>query len=166
MKTLVMLALVALSVSCSANMVEYDLTKDSKQVQICLEKPVAGKVGVFAYTLLSSNWDETYIGLTYAPIPNVQLAYGIGHETFGNRTGGWIWAGKGKVSAIYLFEDGGCGPWTKTEVKIQTSPKLSLGYAEKSFTGGGLLAEYNLGKGVNIKLTAYKEPELAIKLAF
>ncbi len=167
MKTLIITAIVAASINAaSASMVELDYRDGNVQTQICIEKPIKGTVGGFAYSCQKETWGEAYAGLTYCPTPNVQVALGAGQETGGNRVGGWVWAGKGKISAIHFFEDGASGPWAKTVVKYAITPKLSLGYVEKDFAGEGVYAEIKASKDITFKFSGFKKPELGLAFKF
>lgn len=152
--------------ACVASTLEYDIAGDKTQIQICVEKPISGKVGAFAYSCQSKGWSETYAGLTYAPRPEIQIAIGAGQETGGNRIGGWIWAGKGRFSAIYLYEDGVTGTWDKYIIKYQATKNLGLGWTKKQFAGEGVYADYKLSKELTIKYSGFKTPELALNIRF
>jgi hypothetical protein len=166
-KTLIITALlITAGTSALANSVEFDQRGDCQQAQICLDRQISSKVGVFAYNCLTKNWREGYVGLTYSPKQFIQVAYGIGQETGGFRQGGWIWAGKGRISAIYLAEDGASGPWNKTVVKYQATKRFALGWTEKSFAGSGIYAEYSVNKTITVKFSGFKTPEFGIKASF
>lgn len=161
-----LLAVVFFSGKVSADSLELDRTGDATQIQICVERPVSGKVGAFAYSCQTQNWSETYAGLTYAPRPEIQVAFGAGQETGGNRLGGWIWAGKGRFSGLYCLEDGKTGTWDKLVLKYQVTNKLSLGYTKKMYAGNGVYVEYKLDENIKVAYSGYKTPELAIKVSF
>lgn len=167
-QTLVILVAIIATVTsaATASTVEFDLTAGKSQIQMCIEQPISGKVGGFAYSCQSESWGETYVGLTYAPIANIQVAFGAGQETGGSRTGGWIWAGKDRFSGIYFLENGASGTWDKLVLKYKTTNKLSLGWVKKQFAGSGIYAEFKLSKEATVKYSGFKEPELALQLSF
>lgn len=169
MKKVALIIMLALSVPCSASFVEYDRSGGSEQIQVCLEKNISNRVGIFAYSCQTENWGETYVGPELnGRFSNVsyQLAYGIGQETGGFRHGGWIWAGRGKFSAIYLHEDGATGTWDKLVLKCQVNDRLTVGYTKKMYAGQGLYAEYKLGKSTTVKYSGFKTPELGLNVSF
>lgn len=167
MKTLLLIAiLITICSTCYASSLEFAQMGDNSQVKLCVEQSLSKNTSAFLFALNSKSWSEAYVGLTYSPVPEVQFALGAGQETGGNRVGGWIWAGKGRISAIYLFEDGFTGPWAKTIVKYAVNPKVSLGYVKKDFAGEGIYAEYKLGKDATLKYSGFKTPELAMAVSF
>lgn len=164
---LVVCALIGtVSAMATASMVEFDQTGPKSQVQVCIEAPLATKVKAFIFTCQSPTYAETYAGLIYSPTPNLQLALGAGNETGGDRIGGWIWAGLGKFSYAYAFEDGFTGQFCKATVKYTATDKLKLGVADNSALGYGLLAEYKLSKSLTMVYTGYKEPRISLILSF
>lgn len=162
--TLVILALLVISTSSFASSIELARTDKVNSISVLVEKPITNQLGAFAFTTQNQFWGETYAGLTYAPTQNIQFALGAGYETGGSRTGGWIWAGKNKISAIYCFEDGASGPWHKLVAKLAVTPRFSLGYTEKSFAGSGIYAEFKLSKETTLKYSGFKKPELALTI--
>lgn len=169
MKNIIVVTLALLANSCSASFVEYDRSGGSEQIQVCLEKNINDRVGIFAYSCQTENWGETYVGPELnGQVSGIsyQLAYGAGIETGGSRHGGWLWAGKDRLSAIYLFEDGHSGTWDKLVLKCQIDDRLSVGYTKKMYAGKGLYAEYKLGKSLTIKYSGFKTPELGLNVSF
>jgi hypothetical protein len=158
--------LVLFATSAFASSIELAQTGDLQTISLCVQKPLNNKVGAFALSTQNKLWGQTYAGLTYSPIPNIELGYGAGFEAGGDRTGGWIWAMKDSFSGIYIFENGASGPWHKLVVKITITPKFNLGYTEKSYAGSGVYAEYKLDKTTTIKYSGFKEPEIALNLRF
>lgn len=167
----VMLALLA--TSCSASFVEVDSYSDNcpSAVQLCLTKFKPG-VGSFLYANANENWQEAYIGTTYTPNWNCQVALGAGREFYngisGTRVGGWLWLGKGKNSAQLLFEDGKSGRWGRLEVKHQLTPRLTVGVAQKTYAGEAWLVEYKINQTSKLKLSSYNRgaTELALQVSF
>lgn len=162
---LVLALLIIASAAQSATTIEIDNEGDYRQLQIFVDSAPAD-IGVFAYACFSEGWNEAYTGLEYSPIPEVQVGFGVGSETGGSRTGGWIWAGKDRVSVLYLFEDGATGPWHRLVAKYAASPSISLGYTEKSYSGGGVYADVAIGKGATLKYSGFKTPELGLEFKF
>jgi hypothetical protein len=154
------------SVFATASTIEFDQTGSSSQVQVCIEAPVISKITAFVYTCQSPSWAETYAGITYAPVPNVQLAIGAGNETGGDRIGGWVWVGFGKLSYSYAFEDGFSGAFCKATLKYAATNKLNLGVVENGAVGYGLLTEYKLTKDLTVVYNGYKEPRISLVLSF
>lgn len=170
-KTIIVATLATLSLAgmAPASSIEYDRRGNSEQIQVCLERPIKGSVGVFAYSCQTKNWGETYVGPElngrFSNV-NYQVAYGAGLETGGFRHGGWLWAGRGKFSAIYLHEDGATGAWYKTTVKYQVADKIALGLTKSRYVGQGIYAELKLGRGIILKYSGYNTPELGLKVSF
>lgn len=161
------LFLMATDASCST--LEIDLQNGQKTYQFLLEGQTSTKdVGYFAYALESKCWNEAYAGFTYSPTTWSQIALGYGQEQMPDPTrfGGWIWLGKGKVSCLYLFEDGGSGPWHKTVIQYQATPVVSLGVVSLMNQKLAPMAEIKLNKQTSLKLTGYQKPEFALKIAF
>jgi hypothetical protein len=171
-KVIVAAAILIFAGASSASMIEVDRAGENTQLQLCIEKPISASVSLFAYSCLSENWQEAYIGPEVNGSigkVNYQLAYGVGQETGGNRNGGWVWAGYKKLSGIYLSENGGSGPWTKSVIKYAVSPKVSLGYTKKDFAGEGLYAECKLTGSTTLKISGFdkfKRPEIGLNVAF
>lgn len=168
MKKLIIVAIlfVISIVSATASTLEFAQTGENPQVTLFIEKSLNKKITAFLVAAEAGPYSEAYVGLTYAPIPEIQIAFGAGQETGGFRSGGWIWAGKGRISGIYAFENGFTGPWSKTIVQYAVTPKLSLGYVKKSFAGKGIYAEVKLGKSATFKYSGFKTPELAMAVSF
>lgn len=172
MKNAILLTLVmsVLAGNVFASTIEYDRRGDAEQVQICLDKSVVPSVGIFVYTCLTENWQECYAGPKWSGKigdTSVEAAYGAGIESGETlRHGGWLWAGNGKLSAITLYENGQSGHWVKSVVKYQLAPKLSAGYVQKSFAGGGVYADYQLSNNVSLKFSGYKTPEIGLAVTF
>lgn len=150
----------------AAGTVEFDQTGGDTAVQITVEQPLSGRVGVFAYTYQSQAYSEAYAGLTYAPLPNIQLALGTGNEPGGSRIGGWIWAGAGNWSMVYGYEDGASGYCHKLSLKTQISEKVTIGVINNFYKGTVVLAEYRLSKTATLRYTDYAVPEVALVVGF
>jgi len=163
-------ALLSLSASCFASQIEVDYAPQTNctTAQVLLQEPVkeVKGLGVFAYELVGKNWSEAYAWLTYSPVPQLELALGYGTEEAKNpnRLGGWVWAGKDRLSGIYLFEDGGSGPWHKLELKYAATDRVSLGYVERSYSGEGLMAEYKLTSSEKVRVYSFKEGTTEVSL--
>lgn len=163
MKTLI-IVVVLIVFACAANAsfvgTETNLSTDITTVKICVQEPLnQNGMGAFVFSCQNRYWSQAYAGLTYfrpSGEVNVEVALGYGIEQADDpsRLGGWVWAGKGKLSAIYLFEDGGSGPWTKLEAKYQLTSKISVGYVGQKYIGQGPLVEYQLDKGTSVKFYA------------
>lgn len=160
------LGLLIIATASFASSIELARTDKVNTVSVLVEKPITDRLGAFAFSTQNQFWGEAYVGLSYCPVPNIQFALGAGYETGGSRTGGWIWAGKDRVSGIYAFENGATGPWHKLVAKYAFAPRFSIGYTEKSFAGSGIYAEYKLSKELTIKYSGFKTPELALNIRF
>ncbi len=101
------------------------------------------KVGSFVWMQVQQAYSQAYAGVTYSPKPFVQLALGAGLESDKHpaRIGSYLWLGKGKVSGLGVFEDGGSGFWYKVETNYQATPKLGIGTLSERFRGHGLKLE-------------------------
>lgn len=122
--------------------------------------------GAFIFAqFCESDWWQAYAGATYSPIPNTQVALGIGAEANGIRYGGWLWAGRGRISAIHLFEDGASGSWHKTIVQAQACDRLSLGVTDRAFYGRGIHSEYKLGDDSKITIEVFEGGDATFSLS-
>lgn len=171
MKTLFTLILVSLCVSVNANTIELDYYPNTgaKVAQVTVYQPVAKQVRAFGYAYISEKWSEGYTGLAANPTDWFEGAIGFGKESTPNswRTGGWIWTGKGKISALYCFEDGTSGSWHKTQVRYQLNAKTGIGYTEKTFKGEGFFINQKLSSDTNLEVTLFSDnPEIALKVSF
>ena len=120
-----------------------------------LTRPVKGGLGSFAWFQVQQGYGQAYAGATYSPKPWVQFALGGGLEEDKHpaRIGSYVWAGKGRVSGLGVFEDGGSGFWYKVETNCQVTAGLGL----------GTLTEANNGTGPKLELAL---PHTPFKLWF
>ncbi len=104
-----------------------------------LTKPVKGSLGSFVWFQVQQGYSQAYAGATYSPQPWVQLALGGGLEEDKHpaRIGSYVWVGKGRVSGLAVFEDGGSGFWYKVETNCQVTAKLGLGTLTEAAKGTG-----------------------------
>lgn len=147
---------------------EYDHTKGCEMYSAYLDQTLVGKTGLFAYAATTStDWSEAYGGLSYATSPNLCLSFGAGGQSGTNETrfGGSIWTGKEKASLLWLWEQGG-GKWNKLVLKYQATPKIAVGYVEKTCAGKGLYAEITLSQGTRIKFHGFSEPQIGFVKSF
>lgn len=142
---------------------------DVTTYRLLLQKPVTKTVGVFGYAQSSRVYSQAYAGVVVSPAPWVEIAAGAGNEAGSNgiRYGGWVWAGKGKLSGLYIREDGGSGHLNKTELRYRATPTVNLGYATHTFFGQGPLIELKASKDCTLKAvfwnTAGKEVSLVTR---
>jgi hypothetical protein len=134
-----------------------DLATGSKSFDLNVSRNLNEKVGMFAYATVSEYWSEAYAGPTFSPNANCQVGLGLGVESGQSsaRWGGFAWAGQGKASILYLFEDGGSGAWHKLKAGYQVSPRVSVAVLEKTSAGLGLNVEYKLDTNTCLRVETF-----------
>lgn len=144
---------------CVASSFEIDAGNGQVVEQVLLDHKFTSTLGVSAYGFHSKEWSEWYVGPTWAPSENIAFSVGAGRETGSGKTrwGGSVWVGKGRFSATYLWEDGGSGWWSKTDIALQASPKMTLALTNRVYTrldkGLNGVATYAIDKANTIKLS-------------
>lgn len=160
------LAFMATAVACAD--VTLGLRNDnpgSQSFDVYATKKINEQWGIFGYAAKCDDWSEVYVGPTYSPNANFQVGLGPGFEKDQvSRFGGFVWAGKGKVSATYLFEGSGSGPWHKFRLDFKASPRVSVGLTNKSPHGWGLTTAYTLSPGLVTRVTAYENRLISTEL--
>lgn len=155
--TLILVALMATAAfAATSTEIEYN-GQGMPTFQALMSKPLSHGFGTFINVNASENWSQAYAGLTYAPIPNIQVGYGKGFESVGTheRTGAFIWSGYGRVSGCLAVEDGASGPWHRLTVDYRLSPKITVGWVDKAYAGSGPTVTYTLTKDVRVKVSSY-----------
>ncbi len=111
-----------------------------------LTQSIKGNLGSFEWFQVQQGYSQAYAGATYSPKPWLQFALGGGLEEAKSpaRLGSYIWMGKGKLSGLFVFEDGGSGIWFKTEANYQVFSKLGVGMLSERFKGTGLKFELSV----------------------
>jgi hypothetical protein len=106
----------------------------------------SGKLGAFAWFQTQKGYSEGYGGITYSPKPWIQLAGGAGIEENVSpaRVGGFVWAGGGKISLLFIPEYGGSGFWWKAEVNRKVNKSVGVGLITERYKGTGLRVEYKI----------------------
>lgn len=132
---------------------------DDVQVTVC--KSLDAKLGAFLFVQAYPEWSQFYAGPTYSPADWCQVGLGAGMESEGSagRLGGWVWAGKGKLSATWAFEESqsrGSGAWHKSFIQYQATERVSLGLIDRSFYGTGALVEYTLDSATKVRGAFYE----------
>ncbi len=136
--------------------VQDNLETGGLTLDVFTTKSISTETGLFFYALGCEGYAEAYAGATWSPRPFIQLALGYGVEQANpsNRVGGWLWLGEGKLSFIHLFEDGGSGPWHKTELDYQLTPSVKIGLVDKTTWGNGAVVGFRANKMSEVKLYA------------
>jgi len=108
--------------------------------------PLHRNLGTFVWFQVQQDYSQAYGGITYAPTSWIQFALGLGLEQYRQpaRVGSYVWMGKGKCSALAVFEYGGSGFWYKVEGNFQITKTLGLGVNLEHFRGGGPKVEYSV----------------------
>jgi len=156
--TILLVLALALSVKAETTMGFFDNTKtESKSIDMFICQSLNDKVGVFGYATVSEGWSEAYAGPTFSPNANFQVGLGLGVESGQDsaRIGGFAWAGHGKASVTYLFEDGGSGPWHKLKAGYQVSSRANVQVLEKTSAGLGLGVEYKLEANTSLRVESF-----------
>lgn len=111
-----------------------------------LTKSIKGELGGFCWFETKQAYSQAYCGPTYSPKPWIQFALGSGIETDKHpaRVGSYVWLGKGKLSGLGAFEDGGSGFWYKVETNYQAGKALGLGMLSERYHGTGAKVELSL----------------------
>jgi hypothetical protein len=107
---------------------------------------IKGNFGSFTWFQIQQGYAEAYGGATYSPKSWMQLALGVGIEEDKHpaRIGSYIWMGKGPVSVLAVFEDGGSGFWYKVEATYQTKSKFAVGFLSERYHGTGPKMEFSV----------------------
>ncbi|MFA6198112.1 MAG: hypothetical protein WC734_03090 [Patescibacteria group bacterium] len=118
-------------------------------VDCFVSRPIIGTLGWSGFFLTCGGWGEAYVGPTYSPASWLTLSGSLGVETDPQQTrvATSIWAGNDAGSIIFIYEDGGSGPWTKL---VATHSVVSIG-------------GYNLGAGVHGQRFLGYGPQITIK---
>lgn len=122
-------------------------------LELYLEKPAWGKVGVSAFTFVTSGWAEAYAGPTYAPSSWLTAGVSLGAQQTNNELGiryaTSLWMGGGKDLPIQFlgFVEGDntvSGLWYDAKAVYSPLPWLSLGLHGRRFVGIGPRVEVKL----------------------
>jgi hypothetical protein len=135
-----------------------------------MQKHLGQGFGLFGYGCVAPGWSEAYAGATYSPVSWIEIAAGAGSEQYTKqvRLGGWIWAGYGRFSGLYLLENGGTGRWHKLELRAKVAPTFSLGWVDKAAAGHGPFVEWRFDSSLTIKASSFghSQGELALSTSF
>jgi hypothetical protein len=129
------------------------------------------KTGLYLFAQTGASWRQVYVGPTYSPASWMQVgaAYGIERDTNPGRFGSFAWFGKGPVSLLALYEDGGSGPWHKVVANYAIG-KAGIGAMHQAFLGVGPRVELRFGKytawGAVLKNGAKKNQTFAVNYNF
>ncbi len=156
----VTLVLVASTASAQANgyagyQAVYEKNQTPKHnLELYLEKPAWGKVGVSAFTFVTSGWAEAYAGPTYAPSSWLTAGVSLGAQQTNNELGiryaSSLWMGGGKVQFLGFVEGDNSvardasGFWYDAKAVYSPLPRLSLGLHGRRFVGIGPRVEVKL----------------------
>jgi len=113
--------------------------KAAPRIAGLLTRPVKGSLGSFVWFQVQEGYSQAYAGATYSPKPWVQFALGGGMEEARHpaRLGSYVWAGKGLVTGLAVFEQGGSGFWWKVETNYQVRSALGIGTLSEAYKGTG-----------------------------
>lgn len=91
------------------------------------------------FSMTGENYAEAYVGLGYSPKPWLQVGASIGLETADSpwRVAASLWAGKGPLSFLSIYENGGSGYWYNIKATLQVRNWLTIGGMAKRFSGVG-----------------------------
>lgn len=107
-------------------------------------QPAKGRVGAYAFTLMTRGWSEAYGGATYSPTTWSQLGMGAGLEQADMplRLNAFA-AAWGKPGVLFAtVEWGGSGWWYHTHVLFNTPVSwLKVGAMSRAYSGTGLRVE-------------------------
>ncbi len=118
----------------------------SPRIDGLFARPLQNNFGTFVWFQVQQGYSQAYAGLTYAPKPWIQVAIGPGLEEDKHpmRIGSYVWMGKGKVSTLVAFEDGGSGFWWKSESNYQATKNFGLGHLYEHGKGSGPKVEFSI----------------------
>lgn len=103
---------------------------------------------LFAFSSTGESYAEGYGGFAYSPKSWLQIGMGLGLETADTpwRVAASLWAGKGPLSFLWIYENGGSGPWYKATATFTAKEWLTLGLMARRFIGIGPLLQLSLPK--------------------
>jgi hypothetical protein len=118
-------------------------------VDAFVSRPIVGALGWSGFFLTCGGWGEGYVGPTYSPAKWVTVSGSLGVETDPQQTrvATSVWIGHGPTSILYIYEDGGSGPWTKLVAAV--NPIVSVGRYQ---IGAGVHGQRLLGYGPQLTL--------------
>ncbi len=104
--------------------------------------------GWFGWALVNKNWSEIYPGISWQPVPWLQVGVGAGIEQSQSklRFGEFLWMGKGKFYFMGFTEHEGSGFWYRAMAMYQVNQKIQV----------GLMSQYKLGIGPKAEMVIHK----------
>lgn len=160
MRNLMILALIAVSaVVVSQNALEIEVDGvGATSVAASLNKDFGGGLGAFAFLQDCRGWSQFYAGPTWAPCPEIKVGFGLGAEAGSRevRKGGFLWAGKDRLSLLVLFEDGGSDQWYRHRLMYKIDDDWSAGLTKRSGYGEGVVVNRSFGGGDSIRVEGYR----------
>jgi len=118
------------------------------EFNLYVKGPIKGKFGWTSWGLITKEWSEATIGVTYAPADWIEVSWSAGVETNEKplRHSPSIWVGKGKWSLLSVLEDGGSGYWYNYLGAYQVSGTVSAGVYSQKFVGTGPYISKSFGR--------------------
>ncbi|MFA5889143.1 MAG: hypothetical protein WCW47_02955 [Candidatus Paceibacterota bacterium] len=137
---------------------EYVGGHTSPSVTVYLEGPIKGKFGWAVWGWGTNQWTEDggqwstekwaegLVGLTFAPVDSIQVAFLVGAETNRKplRFAGNLWISKGRVTLESSHENGGSGYWYRYTGTVRLG-SWKLGANSTRFVGTGPYIERSFG---------------------
>ncbi|MDD4989957.1 MAG: hypothetical protein PHW31_01450 [Candidatus Pacebacteria bacterium] len=111
----------------------------SRNINLFASHKINEHIGVTAFSLTSKGWSEVYIGPEFYLARWLTVSASIGLETAPKswRTAISLWTGKGPVSLLAIYENGGSGYWYNISAFYQVNKWLKAGVLSKRFLGTG-----------------------------
>ena len=158
MKFAITAILLLASIPCFADSLEFEhnLNASTTTIKICIERPIEGRLSATLYSDMNAGWWQARAGLAYQVNPNLKVGLDAGTDVNDNfRHGGFAWAGKNRVNALYLYSGGKSGRWHDLSISYNLTGKSTVAIVDNSSYGRGLRLGYRSNKTVSTSLTIF-----------
>jgi hypothetical protein len=137
--------------------IERNVSAEVTKIKLCLERPISGQLGLAAYGEITEGWAQAYAGPSIKVSDNLNGWIGLGIQNSGEtRYGGALWAGKGKISLLYLYSGGGnAGPWHESYLGYRITSKVTCGLVENTGKGVGGRIDYKINNFTQLRFTTF-----------
>jgi hypothetical protein len=142
----VLFLLLGSSVVLADGVAEVQVINEKPNLDVYVASKIKGDLGWSAFGTMNDSYATMYAGPTWAPKSWIALGANIGVETGGHRFAETLWLGKGRVSALFIEEQGHTGRWYKYTANVAVAKGLTVGLHDQAFIGRGPRMAYTRGK--------------------